>query len=590
MLSSMTLTPGQGIDFGALGARPAGRSSAVYVLSSMLRLDAGLHHGRRHPADGLPAPPATSTAKLGRLPLRYFDSHPRGDLLSRVTNDIDNIGQSLQQSLTQLDHVAPDDRRRADHDADDQTRSSPSSRCWRCRRRWSSRSLIVGRSQKQFVAQWASTGALNGHVEEMHTGHAIVKAFGRQREAIAAVRRGERPALPGQLPGPVHVRDHPARDDLHLEPELRGDRGHRRPPGRSGPADRSATSSRSSSTRASSRSRSSRRRASSTSSSRRSPRPSGCSSCSTRPRRSPTRRGPPPWARAGGAVAFEDVSFRYEPDKPLIDDLSLAVEAGETVAIVGPTGAGKTTLVNLLMRFYELDGGRITVDGVDTRELTRDDLRRQFGMVLQDTWLFHGTIRENIAYGRLGRDRGGDPRGRRGRPRRPLRPDAAGRLRHGHRRRRDEPVRGREAAADDRPGVPRRPADPHPRRGDVARSTRGPRSSSSGRWRRLMQRPHDVRHRAPALDDPRRRHDPRHGPRRDRRAGRPRGAARRGAASTTTCTTASSRRRSPRRAEARPEGGRHAPDQPAPTAAMSSGDAPWVQTSMSSTTEKPIDS
>jgi ATP-binding cassette subfamily B protein len=104
---------------------------------------------------------------------------------------------------------------------------------------------------------------------------------------------------------------------------------------------------------------------------------------------------------ASGAVAFENVSFRYLPEKPLIDDLDLVVAAGQTVAIVGPTGAGKTTLVNLLMRFYELDGGRITVDGIDTRELTRDNLRREFGMVLQDTWLFHGTIRENIAYGRL---------------------------------------------------------------------------------------------------------------------------------------------------------------------------------------------
>src|SRR5262249_58782673 len=103
-----------------------------------------------------------------------------------------------------------------------------------------------------------------------------------------------------------------------------------------------------------------------------------------------------------GAGAFEDVSFRYEPDKPLIDDLTLVADAGHTIAIVGPTGAGKTTLVNLLMRFYELDGGRITIDGVDTRDRTRDDLRRTFGMVLQDTWLFHGTIRENIAYGRDG--------------------------------------------------------------------------------------------------------------------------------------------------------------------------------------------
>src|SRR4029078_9040663 len=105
--------------------------------------------------------------------------------------------------------------------------------------------------------------------------------------------------------------------------------------------------------------------------------------------------------RVAGAVAFHDVSFSYDPERPLIEHLDLEVDAGRAVAIVGPTGAGKTTLVNLLMRFYEIDAGRISVDGVDTREITRDELRRSFGMVLQDTWLFHGTIRENIAYGRL---------------------------------------------------------------------------------------------------------------------------------------------------------------------------------------------
>ncbi len=100
-----------------------------------------------------------------------------------------------------------------------------------------------------------------------------------------------------------------------------------------------------------------------------------------------------------GRIALEGVSFRYEPETPLIDDLDLEVRPGATIAIVGPTGAGKTTLVNLLMRFYEIDGGRITVDGIDIRDVTRDDLRRTFGMVLQDTWLFGGTIRDNIAYG-----------------------------------------------------------------------------------------------------------------------------------------------------------------------------------------------
>ena len=179
---------------------------------------------------------------------------------------------------------------------------------------------------------------------------------------------------------------------------------------------------------------------------------------------------------AVGAVTFEDVSFRYEPDKPLIDDLNLDVKAGQTIAIVGPTGAGKTTLVNLLMRFYEIDGGRITVDGIDTRETTRDNLRRTFGMVLQDTWLFHGTISENIGYGREDATEAEIVAAAEGRPRRPLRADPAGRLRDGDRRRRDERVGRREAAPDDRPGLPGRPADPDPRRGDRARSTPAPRS------------------------------------------------------------------------------------------------------------------
>ena len=124
------------------------------------------------------------------------------------------------------------------------------------------------------------------------------------------------------------------------------------------------------------------------------------------------------------------MSFRYDPDRPLITDLSLVARPGQTVAIVGPTGAGKTTLVNLVMRFYDLDAGRITLDGVDITAMPRAALRGQIGMVLQDTWLFEGTIRDNIAYGRPGRDRGGDPRGRAGDVRGPVRALAARRLRH----------------------------------------------------------------------------------------------------------------------------------------------------------------
>ena len=199
----MHLTPGVGIDFGALGGDPRGPRRRLHHQLD-LRLDAGLHHGRRHPADASSASATEVDEKLGRLPLRYFDSHPRGDLLSRVTNDIDNIGQSLQQSLTQIITslltivgvlimmllISP-------FLAVVSLLAVPVS--------LGVTVLIVRRSQQQFVAQWASTGALNGHVEEMHTGHAIVKAFGRQREAIERFEE-ENDRLYEALPqGAVHL-------------------------------------------------------------------------------------------------------------------------------------------------------------------------------------------------------------------------------------------------------------------------------------------------------------------------------------------------------------------------------------------------
>jgi ATP-binding cassette subfamily B protein len=264
--------------------------------------------------------------------------------------------------------------------------------------------FIVKRSQQQFVAQWASTGALNGHVEEMHTGHAIVKAFGRQREAIEvfdqenarlydASRKAQfisgiiQPAMMFisnlnyvaiAVIGGVRVAS--AQMSLgDVVAFIQYARQFTFPIIQTASIVNVLQSAIASAERV--------------------------FELLDEPEEIPDPVAPQSLGRAGavrGAVAFEDVSFRYLPDVPLIDGLNLMVDAGETVAIVGPTGAGKTTLVNLLMRFYDIDSGRITIDGIDSRDLTRDELRRTFGMVLQDTWLFHGTIRENIAYGRLG--------------------------------------------------------------------------------------------------------------------------------------------------------------------------------------------
>jgi ATP-binding cassette subfamily B multidrug efflux pump len=397
MLSTMHLTPGVGVDFGALGGVVV-LLVGLYVVSSIFGwlqgyVMAGVTqrtvYRLRADVDG----------KLGRLPLRYFDGHPRGDLLSRVTNDIDNIGQSLQQTLTQLITslltivgvlilmltISP-------LLAVVSLLAVPASLVVTI--------LIVRRSQSLFVAQWASTGALNGHVEEMHTGHAIVKAFGRQRQAVAtfddenqrlyqASYRAQ--FISGITQPAINVISNLNYVAIAVIGGLRvaagqltlGDvvafiqysRQFTFPIIQTASIVNVLQSAVASAERV--------------------------FEVLDEAEEIPDPVEPAVLDRAAGAVAFEDVSFRYEPERPLIDHLDLWVEAGQTVAIVGPTGAGKTTLVNLLMRFYEIDAGRITVDGIDTRDLARDDLRRQFGMVLQDTWLFHGTIRDNIAYGRL---------------------------------------------------------------------------------------------------------------------------------------------------------------------------------------------
>ncbi|MFL5681191.1 MAG: ABC transporter ATP-binding protein [Chloroflexota bacterium] len=397
MLGSMHLTPGQGIDFAALGGIVV-LLVGVYVVSSIFGwLQAYIMAGvtqrsvyrLRREVD----------LKLGRLPLRYFDSHPRGDLLSRVTNDIDNIGQSLQQSLTQLITslltivgvlilmitISP-------ILAVISLLVVPASLAVTI--------VIVKRSQQQFVAQWASTGALNGHVEEMHTGHAIVKAFGRQREAIATFdAENERLYQASYRAMFISGIIQPAMQFIsnlnYVAIVVIG--GIRVASGQMSLGDVVAFIQ---------YSRQFTFPIIQTASVINVLQSAAASAERVFELLDEAEEGADPvvvpaFQKPMGAVVFDDISFRYEPDKPLIDDLSLVVAPGQTVAIVGPTGAGKTTLVNLLMRFYELDGGRITIDGVDTRELSRDALRRAFGMVLQDTWLFHGTIRENIAYGRL---------------------------------------------------------------------------------------------------------------------------------------------------------------------------------------------
>jgi len=397
MLSGMDLHPGQGVDFGALGAVVLLLIGVYLVSAAFAWIQAWIMAGVTQRA--VYRLRSEVDHKLGRLPLRYFDTHPRGDLLSRVTNDIDNIGQSLQQSLTQMMtsiltiigvlllmlFISP-------ILAAVSLLAVPLSIVLTM--------LIVRRSQAQFVAQWASTGTLNGHVEEMHTGHAIVKAFGRQREAIATFEaENERlyqasyraQFISGIIQPAMSLISNLNYVAIAVIGGLRvasgqmtlGDvvafiqysRQFTFPIVQAASVVNVLQSAVASAERV--------------------------FELLDEPEEVTDPADAEPFRAAAGAVSMEDISFRYVPDTPLIEDLSLRVEAGHTIAIVGPTGAGKTTLVNLLMRFYELDSGRITIDGVDTTAMTRDDLRRTFGMVLQDTWLFGGTIRDNIAYGRL---------------------------------------------------------------------------------------------------------------------------------------------------------------------------------------------
>jgi ATP-binding cassette, subfamily B, multidrug efflux pump len=335
-------------------------------------------------------------AKIHRLPLRYIDAKSRGDLLSRVTNDIDNISQSLQQSLSQL------------------ITSLLTIIGVLIMMVWVSWLLaliaivtvplsilsmkqIANRSKKRFIAQWSHTGALNGLIEETFTGHAIVKTFGRQKDveerfAVTNEKLYEAGFGAQFMSGSIQPAMMFVGNLNYVLIAVVG--GLRVASGTMGLGDVQAFIQ---------YSRQFTQPLTQTASMM-NVLQSGVASAervfevldAEEETVEPAEVHMP---EVVGRVAFENVTFSYLPERPLIDDLSLIAEPGTTVAIVGPTGAGKTTLVNLIMRFYELDGGRITLDGQDTALMPRSELRRNIGMVLQDTWLFGGTIRENIAYG-----------------------------------------------------------------------------------------------------------------------------------------------------------------------------------------------
>jgi ATP-binding cassette, subfamily B, multidrug efflux pump len=395
VLAPLDVRPGHGVDFTAVG-HVLLWVLLVYAFAGLFGVLQGrlatrvvqrtVHRLRRQ-----------CQAKLARLPLKYFDGQPRGEVLSRVTNDIDNMAQSLQQSLSQI------------------VSSLLTIVGVLAMMFWISWllalialvtvpvSVVVAtavgkRAQPQFVSQWRTTGRLNGHIEEMYTGHSLVKVFGRQREAAEEFRRENedlfrssfRAQFISGLIQPVMMfignlnyvlvavvgglRVASGAISLgEVQAFIQYSRQFSQPLSQVASMANLVQSGVASAERV--------------------------FELLDAPEQEPDPAAPARPGELRGRVAFENVSFRYEPDKPLIEDLSLAVEPGQTVAIVGPTGAGKTTLVNLLMRFYEVTGGRITLDGVDIAAMSRDELRAGIGMVLQDTWLFGGTIAENIAYG-----------------------------------------------------------------------------------------------------------------------------------------------------------------------------------------------
>lgn len=396
LMMKMRGVPGASIDFGYIWR-------ILMTLSGLYVLSAGFNYAQQYIMAGIAQHTVYEmrkdiSAKLTRLPLKYFDSRTHGEILSRVTNDIDNVSSTLQQSLAQVI-----------------TASvtlvgvlvmmltiSPTLTLVTLVTLPLSVLITVNiakRSQRYFMNQQKTLGELQGHVEEMYTGHKIVKAFGREEASIALFQEvndrlydnawkaqfvsGIIFPLMGfvnnigyvivSVVGGIFVtRQAIAIGDIQAF--ISYSRQFTQPISQTANIANIIQSTVASAERVF----------------------EVLDEVEERPDSANPAAIPSPL----GDVAFQNVKFSYKEDVPLIEDLSMKARPGQTIAIVGPTGAGKTTLVNLLMRFYEVLGGKITLDGVDTRALRRGDLRTKFGMVLQDTWLFNGTIRDNIAYGR----------------------------------------------------------------------------------------------------------------------------------------------------------------------------------------------
>ncbi|WP_028800994.1 ABC transporter ATP-binding protein [Streptomyces sp. 142MFCol3.1] len=395
MLSGTDFTPGVGIDFDAVG-RVLLLALCTFLLAGLL-MAVATRMVNRAVNRTVYRMREDMQAKLSRLPLSYFDKRQRGEVLSRATNDIDNIQQTLQQSMGQLVNslltivgvlavmfwISPLLALVA-------LVTVPLSFYVATR--------VGKRSQPHFVQQWRTTGKLNAHIEEMYTGHTLVKVFGRQDESAAQFAEQNEQLYEAGFKAQFNsgVMQPLMMFVSNLNYVLVAVVGGLRVASGTlsiGDVQAFIQYSRQFSmplTQVASMANLVQ---------------SGVASAerifelldADEQEADPVPAVRPDELR--GRVALEHVSFRYDPEKPLIEDLSLKVEPGHTVAIVGPTGAGKTTLVNLLMRFYDVTGGRITLDGVDIASMSRNDLRAAIGMVLQDTWLFGGTIAENISYG-----------------------------------------------------------------------------------------------------------------------------------------------------------------------------------------------